>query len=168
MGDLFRANGITAARVYSSQWCRCLDTAALMKLGDVTRQPLLSFTSAAIRITPRQLADLRAWISGLELVQPTLLMTHQLVIATRGPGAARRRRECRGSPRRRRASSPCRDASRPPDQARWRVDQWRDLGRVGLCQIVIPARDDVQTCAGDTLFEMPADGDGADRIGVTP
>ena len=42
IGDLLRANGIATARLYSSQWCRCLDTATLMKLGDVSPQPLLN------------------------------------------------------------------------------------------------------------------------------
>ncbi len=36
IGERFRANGITRAAVYSSQWCRCLDTARLLGLGEVT------------------------------------------------------------------------------------------------------------------------------------
>ena len=80
MGDLFRANGIAAARIYSSQWCRCLDTATLMRLGDVAQQPLLNYFGRDPERRPKQLADLRAWIARLELVQPTILMTHQLVI----------------------------------------------------------------------------------------
>jgi phosphohistidine phosphatase SixA len=36
IGELFRANGISAAAVYSSRWCRCMDTAELLALGDVT------------------------------------------------------------------------------------------------------------------------------------
>ncbi len=88
MGDLFRANGISAARIYSSQWCRCLDTATLMKLGDVTPQSLLNYFGRDPDRTLKQLADLRAWIAGLELGQPTLLMTHQLVIAAAAQGPA--------------------------------------------------------------------------------
>lgn len=80
MGDLLRANGITAARLYSSQWCRCLETATLMKLGDVTQQPLLNgFGPDPARRAP-QLEALRAWIARLELAQPTLMVTHQFVI----------------------------------------------------------------------------------------
>jgi phosphohistidine phosphatase SixA len=80
IGDLFRANGIAAARLYSSQWCRCVDTAKLMKLGDVTQQPLLNgFGPDAARRSP-QLEALQAWIARLELVHPTLMVTHQLVI----------------------------------------------------------------------------------------
>ncbi|MPZ34614.1 MAG: histidine phosphatase family protein [Rhodospirillales bacterium] len=82
MGDLFRANGIAAARIYSSQWCRCLDTAMLMRLGDVTQRPLLNYFGRDPERRAKQLADLRAWIARLELVQPTILMTHQLVITT--------------------------------------------------------------------------------------
>ncbi|MBN8443822.1 MAG: histidine phosphatase family protein [Thauera sp.] len=36
IGERFRANGIARAVVYSSQWCRCLDTARLLGLGEVT------------------------------------------------------------------------------------------------------------------------------------
>jgi broad specificity phosphatase PhoE len=42
MGDLFRENAVAAARVYSSQWCRCLDTATRLALGPVFEQPLLN------------------------------------------------------------------------------------------------------------------------------
>jgi phosphohistidine phosphatase SixA len=80
MGDLLRANGIAAARIHSSQWCRCLDTATLMKLGDVAQQPLLNFFRDQER-RAQQLHDLRAWIARLELAQPTLLVTHQAVIS---------------------------------------------------------------------------------------
>ena len=80
MGDLLRANGIAAARIHSSQWCRCLDTATLMKLGDVAQQPLLNFFRDQER-RAQQVQDLRSWIARLELAQPTLLVTHQVVIS---------------------------------------------------------------------------------------
>lgn len=86
MGDLFRANGIEAARIYSSQWCRCLDTASLMKLGNVIQQSLLNYFGRDPDRTMRQIADLRAWIASLELMEPTLLITQQLVIATVAQG----------------------------------------------------------------------------------
>ncbi len=43
IGELFRANGIAAADVHSSQWCRCLETATLMKLGETRQQPPAQF-----------------------------------------------------------------------------------------------------------------------------
>ncbi|SEO50527.1 Histidine phosphatase superfamily (branch 1) [Rhodospirillales bacterium URHD0017] len=81
MGDLLRANGIAAARIHSSQWCRCLDTATLMKLGEVTQQPLLNYFGQDQARRSPQLEALRAWIARLELAQPTLLVTHQVVIS---------------------------------------------------------------------------------------
>lgn len=80
IGDLFRANGIATASVHSSQWCRCLDTAALLRLGDVTPQPLLnSFAQNNDRAT-EQVPAVKAWIAGLDLARPTVMVTHQVVI----------------------------------------------------------------------------------------
>ena len=81
MGDMMRAQGITAARLYSSQWCRCIDTATLMRLGDVTQQPLLNYFGPEPEPRARQLEALRAWIGRLDLAQPTLMVTHQVVIS---------------------------------------------------------------------------------------
>ena len=36
IGERFRANGIDTAAVLSSQWCRCLDTARELALGEIT------------------------------------------------------------------------------------------------------------------------------------
>lgn len=35
IGDWLRAHGVSSARIYSSQWCRCLETAKLLDLGPV-------------------------------------------------------------------------------------------------------------------------------------
>jgi broad specificity phosphatase PhoE len=42
IGDWLREQEIKSARVYSSQWCRCLETAELMALGPVTELPGLN------------------------------------------------------------------------------------------------------------------------------
>jgi phosphohistidine phosphatase SixA len=42
IGDWLRAKGITSARVYSSQWCRCLETAKLLRMGPVEELPALN------------------------------------------------------------------------------------------------------------------------------
>ena len=81
-GDLFRANAIAAVRVFSSQWCRCIDTATLMGLGKVTEQPLLNgFTGD--RNTPRskQVEALLAWIAAQDPLPPLLLVTHGIVMS---------------------------------------------------------------------------------------
>ena len=42
IGHWLRAHGVASARVYSSQWCRCLETAALLDLGPVRELPALN------------------------------------------------------------------------------------------------------------------------------
>lgn len=80
IGDLFRAHAIAAAAVHSSQWCRCLETATLLALGPVAPQPLLnSFVQDAAQAA-RQVPAVKAWIAGLALDRPTVLVTHQVVI----------------------------------------------------------------------------------------
>jgi broad specificity phosphatase PhoE len=90
MGDLFRANGIASARIHSSQFCRCVDTATLLKLGDVTPQSLLNSFAEDRAGSGPQVEALRAWIGRLQLDGPTLLVTHGVVISalsTVSPGS---------------------------------------------------------------------------------
>jgi hypothetical protein len=42
IGDWLRSNGVTLAKVYSSQWCRCLETAELLEMGSVPELPALN------------------------------------------------------------------------------------------------------------------------------
>jgi phosphohistidine phosphatase SixA len=42
IGAWLRERGITSARVFSSQWCRCMETAELMDLGPVAELPALN------------------------------------------------------------------------------------------------------------------------------
>ena len=42
IGNWLRSNGITSARMYSSQWCRCLETARLIDMGPVVELPALN------------------------------------------------------------------------------------------------------------------------------
>ena len=42
IGERLRSSGIAKARVYSSQWCRCLETAELINLGSATPLPALN------------------------------------------------------------------------------------------------------------------------------
>ena len=42
IGERFRANGITTAAVFSSQWCRCLDTARELALCEFAEKLTLS------------------------------------------------------------------------------------------------------------------------------
>jgi len=80
IGDLFRANSIAEAGVYSSQWCRCLDTARLMNLGEVRLQPLLNSFFQDRSREAGQIEALRRWIAELDLAKPTVFVTHQVVV----------------------------------------------------------------------------------------
>jgi broad specificity phosphatase PhoE len=80
IGELFRANGIETARLYSSQWCRCLETATLMKLGEANPQPLLNSFARNRDRAVQQTTALRPWIAQLDLAGPTVMVTHQVVI----------------------------------------------------------------------------------------
>jgi len=81
IGKRLRANGIHSARVYSSQWCRCLDTAELLGLGEVRElEPLNSFFRDPGRRDERTDA-LKAWIRQQDLTTPLVLVTHQVNIS---------------------------------------------------------------------------------------
>ncbi len=80
IGDLFRGNAIDTADVFSSQWCRCLDTARLIKLGEVRAEPLLNSFFQDRSREAGQIEALRRWIGQLELAKPTVFVTHQVVV----------------------------------------------------------------------------------------
>ena len=80
IGTLFRENGVAQARVFSSQWCRCLDTAKGLGLGPVEPQPLLNSFFGSPEDGRPQTQALRAWMTGLPPGRPVVLVTHQVNI----------------------------------------------------------------------------------------
>jgi hypothetical protein len=80
IGDLFRANGIVSAAVHSSQWCRCLDTARLLGLGEVVPLDLLNSFFGDSSAEPARSAALLAWLRGQRFGGPAVLVTHQVNI----------------------------------------------------------------------------------------
>ncbi|MDJ0948845.1 MAG: histidine phosphatase family protein [Alphaproteobacteria bacterium] len=80
IGARFRANGIAAARVLSSQWCRCRETATLLDLGPVEDLPTInSFFQSPERRDPQTRA-LKQWLAEQDLGGPVVLVTHQVNI----------------------------------------------------------------------------------------
>lgn len=81
IGEWLRSEGIGRARVYSSQWCRCLETARLIGLGPVAElAPLNSFYERPDDREPN-LRDLRDFLSKQSTEGPLLvLVTHQVII----------------------------------------------------------------------------------------
>lgn len=81
LGMRLKQAGVERARVYSSQWCRCLETARLLGLGPV--EPLRALNSFYPRPLERDatLAALRAFLAGLPTDgPPVVLVTHQFTI----------------------------------------------------------------------------------------
>jgi len=82
IGKFLRSKGITSARVYSSQWCRCLETAELIKMGTVTELPALNSFYELTRDREPNLKALRKFIAE----QPfdgvlVILVTHLVTIS---------------------------------------------------------------------------------------
>ena len=82
IGERFRDNGIEAAQVYSSRWCRCLDTARLLGIGDVTPFDGLSSFFRDRDAEPERTAATRALIAERAAPgrPPLVLVTHQVNI----------------------------------------------------------------------------------------
>lgn len=80
IGARFRASGIRAARVFSSQWCRCLETAELLALGPVRELSALNSFFEHLEREAAQTQRLKDWIAGQDLARPLVLVTHQVNI----------------------------------------------------------------------------------------
>ena len=82
IGKWLRAKAVTSARVYSSQWCRCLETAQLLGMGPVKELPALNSFFELTQNREPNLKALREFIaeqpSGGELI---ILVTHLVTIS---------------------------------------------------------------------------------------
>jgi len=91
LGARLRAAGIRRAKVYSSQWCRCLETARLLGLGTVRPLPALNSFFGRPELRERNLGAVEAFLSQLpRMGGPVVLVTHQVTISgitERGVGA---------------------------------------------------------------------------------
>ena len=80
IGARIRGSGIPTARVYSSQWCRCLETAERLELGPVEE---LESLNSFFRQPERRAATTQAlkdWLADQPLDAPIVLVTHQVNI----------------------------------------------------------------------------------------
>jgi phosphohistidine phosphatase SixA len=91
IGEWLRTSGIQTARVYSSQWCRCLETAALLKLGPVAELPALNSFYERPQDRAPNLAALRSFLARQPVDDRLIvLVTHYVTIvglADRGVGS---------------------------------------------------------------------------------
>jgi broad specificity phosphatase PhoE len=73
--------GVKGIKVYSSQWCRCLETARLLAVGPVTQLPALNSFFARAEERDEQIALLRQFLAGLPVDgPPVVLVTHQVTV----------------------------------------------------------------------------------------
>ena len=67
--------------VYSSQWCRCLETARLLDLGEVLELPALNSFFGERARAAEQTAELAAFLRERTPAGPLILVTHQVNIS---------------------------------------------------------------------------------------
>ena len=80
IGLRFRDNGIKRAQVFSSQWCRCLDTARLLELGQVQALPIINSFFRQYEHRKTQTQALKDWTAAEDHDEPVVLVTHQVNI----------------------------------------------------------------------------------------
>lgn len=81
IGARLRKRGITSARVMTSQWCRCRETAQLLQIGAVEDLPALNSFFRKRERADQQTADVRAWLREQRKGQPIVLVTHQVNVS---------------------------------------------------------------------------------------
>ena len=83
IGHWLNNQGIKNARVLSSPWCRCLDTASLLNIGPVKSEPALGSFFDDMSLEKKQTTELSALIKN-ELSRypktPIILVTHHVNI----------------------------------------------------------------------------------------
>ncbi|MDP2134354.1 MAG: histidine phosphatase family protein [Sulfuritalea sp.] len=81
LGKRLARAGVPGARVYSSQWCRCLETARLLELGPVEPLPALNSFFGRPQQREATIAVLREFLAALPPGGPPIvLVTHQFTI----------------------------------------------------------------------------------------
>lgn len=80
-GALMRKQGVAAVRLYSSQWCRCKETARLLGFGEPQELPALNSLHGRPQNRDAQVAELKRFIAALPKHAPThILVSHHATI----------------------------------------------------------------------------------------
>ncbi|MCC5450630.1 histidine phosphatase family protein [Rheinheimera sp. UJ51] len=77
-GQRLRQRTTAPISIYSSQWCRCLDTASYMAVGEVKPLPILNSFFAGRGSRQQQTTALISYFASSTVMQPTVLVTHQV------------------------------------------------------------------------------------------
>ena len=82
IGQWLRDHGIKNAKVFSSQWCRCMDTASLMGMGEVTPLPALNSFFESPQDREPNLSAIKMFIHNNSKPGELIIMvTHQVTIS---------------------------------------------------------------------------------------
>jgi len=77
LGERLRAAGVAHAKIYSSQWCRCLETAKLLKLGPASELPALNAIPGRPDEREPHIDALRDFLAALPRDGgPVIMVTH--------------------------------------------------------------------------------------------
>jgi phosphohistidine phosphatase SixA len=77
VGEAFRQRGVPVGKIISSPWCRCLETARLMELGDV--ESVIVVASSSER-SPERLAVLRQMVAAWRGPGTLVVVTHAFTV----------------------------------------------------------------------------------------
>ncbi|MGB0695276.1 MAG: histidine phosphatase family protein [Rhodospirillaceae bacterium] len=81
IGAALRAAGLSDVAVYTSQWCRCEETAELLGIGPVTPEPALNSFFGRPHVRAEILADFETFVANLpEDGPPVVMVTHMVNI----------------------------------------------------------------------------------------
>lgn len=81
LGARLRAAGVTDVRVYTSQWCRCRETARLLDVGPVEELPALNSFFDQPETKAARVRALREFLDRLPRDgHPVVFVTHQVTI----------------------------------------------------------------------------------------
>ena len=82
IGNFFAKNNITINKIYSSQWCRCIDTSLIAFSKFETKQFLNSFYSEKFaKNKDSQMLDFKKFINNWDGIQNLVFVTHYVVIS---------------------------------------------------------------------------------------
>ncbi len=81
IGDQARANGVAEARLFSSQWCRCKETARLLGFGDPAELPALNSLFGRAEQREPNMRALKSFLAEQPAAgAPLVLVSHQVTI----------------------------------------------------------------------------------------
>lgn len=80
IGAAFRQHGITIDKVYTSEWCRCRETAELLGLGPVTPLPILNSFFETRERANDQTEALTRFLTTRPISHVIVFVTHQVNI----------------------------------------------------------------------------------------